>query len=146
MIKINFPEEQPRLRDNSGIKEIFDTTRKKWLVLTPEEWVRQNIICFLLVKKKVPSSLVSVEKEIKLGALKKRYDIVIYNRQAIPWMIIECKEMNVSLSENTMRQILNYHISIPARYLIITNGSHCYGFEKINGQLTEINQFPDFEL
>lgn len=146
MIKINFPNEQPRIRDNNGIKEIFDSIRKKWLVLTPEEWVRQNIICFLLMKKNVPSSLVSVEKEIKLGELKKRYDIVVYNRQTLPWMIIECKEMSVRLSENTMQQILRYHISIPAKYLIITNGSHCYGFEKRNGQLTEMNDFPEFNL
>lgn len=146
MIKINFPKEQPRLRDNKGLKEIFDSIRKKWLVLTPEEWVRQNIICFLLMKKNVPSSLVSVEKKIKLGELKKRYDIVVYNRQTLPWMIIECKEMSVRLSENTMQQILRYHISIPSKYLIITNGSHCYGFEKRNGQLIEMNDFPEFDL
>ena len=145
MIKINFPKEQPKLRDNNGIKEIFDSIRKKWLILTPEEWVRQNIICFLLIQKKVPCSLVSVEKEIKLGELKKRYDLVVYSRQTIPWMIVECKEMNVTLSEKTMEQILRYHISIPAKYLIITNGSHCFGFEKSNGQFLEINDFPDFE-
>lgn len=145
MIKINFPKAQPKLRDNNGIKEIFDTIRKKWLVLTPEEWVRQNIICFLLLQKKFPSTLISVEKEIKLGELKKRYDIVVYNRQTLPWMIIECKEMNVMLSEKTMEQILRYHISIPAKYLIITNGSHCFGFKKNNSQLLEINDFPGFD-
>ena len=144
MIKINFPKEQPKLRDNNGTKEIFDIIRKKWLVLTPEEWVRQNIILFLLLQKKVPSSLISVEKGIKLGDLKKRYDLVIYNRQTLPWMIIECKEMNVALSEKTMEQILRYHISIPAQYLIITNGSHCFGFEKIESQFMEIHDFPEF--
>ncbi len=145
MIKINFPKEQPRLRDNNTSKEIFDIVRKKWLVLTPEEWVRQNIICFLLMQKDVPSSLISIEKEIKLGSLKKRYDIIVYDRQTIPWMIIECKEMNVVLSEKTMEQILRYHISIPAKYLVITNGSHCLGFKKSNGMLTEINDFPNFD-
>ncbi|MEO8823927.1 MAG: type I restriction enzyme HsdR N-terminal domain-containing protein [Ginsengibacter sp.] len=145
MIKINFPKEQPKLRDNSGIKEIFDPIRKKWLVLTPEEWVRQNIICFLL-QQNVPSSLISVEKEIKLGELRKRYDIVVYNRQTIPWMIIECKEMKVALSEKTMEQILRYHISIPAKYLIITNGSHCFGFEKRKSQFIEVNEFPEFGI
>ena len=146
MIKINFPKEQPKLRDNIGIKEIFDTIRKKWLVLTPEEWVRQNIICFLLLQKSVPSSLISVEKEIKLGELKKRYDIVVYNRQTLPWMIIECKEMNVALSEKTMEQILRYHISIPAKYLIITNGSYCFGFQKSQGRLIEMKEFPEFDI
>jgi hypothetical protein len=146
MIKIEFPKEQPKIRQNKVVKEIFDAIRKKWLVLTPEEWVRQNIIQFLLHTKSFPSSLISVEKEIKLVDLKKRYDIVVFNRQTIPWMIIECKEMNVSLSEKTMEQILRYHISIPAKYLIITNGSHCFGFEKREDRFIEINLFPEFEL
>ena len=145
MIKIEFPKEQPKLRRNEGVKEIFDVIRKKWLVLTPEEWVRQNIILFLLFTQNFPSSLISVEKEIKLADLKKRYDIVVFNRQTLPWMIIECKEMNVSLSQKTMEQILRYHISIPAKYLIITNGSHCFGFEKREDRFMEIDLFPDFD-
>ena len=145
MIKIEFPKEQPKLRQNRGVKEIFDVIRKKWLVLTPEEWVRQNIILFLLFTQNFPSSLISVEKEIKLADLKKRYDIVVFNRQTLPWMIIECKEMNVSLSQKTMEQILRYHISIPAKYLIITNGSHCFGFEKREDRFIEIDLFPDFD-
>lgn len=76
--------------------------------------------------------------------MKKRYDIVVFNRKAVPWMIIECKEMNVALSQKTMEQVLRYHISIPATYLIITNGSHCFGFEKREGQFEEISVFPDF--
>ncbi len=145
MIKIEFPKEQPKLRQNRGVKEIFDVIRKKWLVLTPEEWVRQNIILFLLFTQNFPSSLISVEKEIKLADLKKRYDIVVFNRQTVPWMIIECKEMNVSLSQKTMEQILRYHISIPAKYLIITNGSHCFGFEKREDRFMEIDLFPEFD-
>ncbi|MDE3183644.1 MAG: type I restriction enzyme HsdR N-terminal domain-containing protein [Bacteroidota bacterium] len=145
MIKIEFPKEQPKLRQNEGVKEIFDTIRKKWLILTPEEWVRQNIILFLLLTQNYPSSLISIEKGIKLVDLKKRYDIVVFNRQTLPWMIIECKEMNVSLSQKTMEQILRYHISIPAKYLIITNGSHCFGFEKRDDRFMEIDLFPEFD-
>lgn len=144
MIKIEFPKEQPVVRQSEQSNEIFDPVRKKWLILTPEEWVRQNIIQFLLFKQKYPLSLISVEKEIKLADLKKRYDIVVYNRQTQPWMIIECKEMNVALSEKTMEQILRYHISVPAKYLVITNGSHCFGFEKREGDIFEINFFPEF--
>ena len=146
MIKIEFPKEQPKLRKNGTVNEIFDAIRKKWLVLTPEEWVRQNIILYLLLKKSFPSSLISVEKEIKLADLKKRYDIVVFNRETIPWMIIECKEMNTTLSEKTMEQILRYHISIPSKYLIITNGSHCFGFEKKEGRFEEIDLFPEFNI
>ena len=146
MIKIEFPKEKPRIRKNNDVNEIFDTIRKRWLVLTPEEWVRQNILLFLLLQKKYPSSLISVEKEIKLAELKKRYDIVVFDRKTLPWMIIECKEMNILLSEKTLEQALRYHISVPSKYLIITNGSHCFGFEKRDGRFTETNIFPDFEV
>jgi len=146
MIKIEFPKEQIKLQQRKGINEVFDVVRKKWLVLTPEEWVRQNFLLYLLMIKKYPSSLIAVEKEIKLGELKKRCDIVIYNRQSQPWMIIECKEMNVSLSEKTIEQILRYHIALPAKYLVITNGSYCFGFEKKEDQFFETNIFPDFEV
>jgi hypothetical protein len=144
MIKIEFPKEKPVIRQSEKAEEIFDPVRKKWLILTPEEWVRQNIIQFLLLKQKYPLPLISVEKEVKLADLKKRYDIVVYNRQTQPWMIIECKEMNVTISKKAMEQILRYHISVPAKYLVVTNGSYCYGFEKREGDFFEINFFPDF--
>ena len=141
MIKIEFPKQQVTLRQRKGLNEVFDVVRKKWLQLTPEEWVRQNMIHFLFTKQ-YPASLIAIEKEIKLGELSKRCDIVIYNRKARPFMIIECKEMKVSLSEKTLNQILRYHITLPAKYLIITNGSYCFGFEKTGDQFIEINEFP----
>ena len=144
MIKIEFPKEQPKTRQRPGVNEIFDVIRKKWLVLTPEEWVRQNILQFLLLKKNYPASLIAIEKEIRLGELKKRCDIVVYNRNSEPWMIIECKEMNVSLSQKTIDQILRYHITLPAKFLIISNGSYSFGFERKGGQFMQINTFPDF--
>lgn len=146
MIKVAFPKDQIQTRQRGGINEIFDSIRKKWLMLTPEEWVRQNIIQFLLVNKKYPASLIAIEKEIKLGELKKRCDVVVYNRESLPWMIIECKEMKVALSEKTLEQILRYHISLPAKYLIITNGSFSYGFKKEKDQFQKIDLFPDYEL
>lgn len=146
MIKIQYPKDQIKLRQPAGIHQVFDVIRKKWLVLTPEEWVRQNMVQFLLIDKKYPSSLISVEKEIKLGELKKRCDLVIFNRNSSPWMIIECKEMNVPLSRKTCEQILRYHIALPATYLIITNGSYTYGFQKTGNEFIEINDFPDFEM
>ena len=146
MIKIEFPKEAIKLQQRKGVNEVFDVIRKKWLVLTPEEWVRQNIIQFLLIKMKYPASLIAVEKEIKLGELKKRCDIVAYNRLLKPWMIIECKEMNVVLSEKTLEQILRYHITLPAKYLVITNGIYCYGYKKEKDQFFEIDLFPDYEF
>lgn len=143
MIKIEFPKQQLKIRQQAGVNEVFDIIRKKWLRLSPEEWVRQHMLHYLLVKK-YPSSLIAVEKEIKLGELTKRCDVVVYNRNAAPFMIIECKEMNVPLSERTLEQILRYHITLPAEYLIVTNGSYCFGFQKINNQFIEINEFPPY--
>ena len=144
MIKIYYPHYAFKIKEEEYGKEfIFDEQRKQWVRLTDEEWVRQNMIQYLLLKE-YPGSLVAVEKEIKLGELTKRCDIVVYNRNALPFMIIECKEMNAALSEKTLEQILRYHITVPADYLIVTNGSYCFGFKKIENQFIEINDFPDY--
>lgn len=143
MIKISFPKDKVKIVQRDGVNEVFDPVRKKWLLLTPEEWVRQNFLQFLF-EKKYPSSLIAIEKEITLGELKKRCDIVVYNRDLQPWMIIECKEMSVSLSEKTISQILRYHIALPCKYLVITNGSYTYGFEKRNGVFFEMDSFPGY--
>jgi len=145
MIKIEFPKDRITIRQRAGVNEVFDVIRKKWLQLSPEEWVRQNMIQFLLLKK-YPATLIAIEKEIKLGELSKRCDIVVYNRDAKPFMIIECKEMKVALSQKTLDQILRYHITLPAAYLIITNGSYCFGFQKKEDQFFEIDHFPEYEL
>ncbi len=145
MIKIQYPKDQVKTRQRGGVNEVFDIVRKKWLILTPEEWVRQNILQYLLVIKRYPASLIAVEKEINLGELKKRCDVVVYNRDLLPWMIIECKEMNVPLSHKVIEQILRYHITLSATYLIITNGSYTYGFQKKHNQFYEINLLPEFE-
>jgi len=143
MIQLQFPKNKISLRQRSGVNEVFDVIRKRWLRLLPEEWVRQNMIQYL-IEKRFPASLVSVEKEIMLGELKKRCDIVVYNRDGQPFMIIECKEMNIPLSEKVIEQALRYHITLPATYLIITNGTHCFGFQKINNRFSEIDEFPEF--
>lgn len=144
MIKIQYPKSQVKVRQRAGVNETFDVIRKKWLLLTPEEWVRQNMIQYLLTEKRYPASLISVEKEIKLGELKKRCDLVVYDRDSLPWMIIECKEMNVALSGKVIEQVLRYHITLPATYLVITNGSYTYGFQKRGNQFYEINEFPEY--
>jgi len=143
MIKIQFPKDVVKIRQEAGLNEVFDVIRKKWLRLTPEEWVRQHMIHYLLLKR-YPASLIAVEKEIKLGELSKRCDLVVYSRETLPFMIIECKEMNVPLSAKTLDQVLRYHITLPADYLIITNGSHCFGFQKIAGQFIETDEFPEY--
>lgn len=126
MITISFPPPDFRITRDGDKELIFDRYRKKYVVLTPEEWVRQNFLNYLVKIREYPASLIGIEKEIYLGEMKKRYDIVIYNRTMHPWMLIECKEMNVPLTEQTMQQVIRYNMVIPATYLVITNGTNTF--------------------
>lgn len=144
MIKIAFPEPAFRTRSQPGQKELFDEIRKTWVKITPEEWVRQNFIQWLVQVMKYPSAMMSVEKELTLGELKKRFDILVFNSNHQPWMMIECKAPEVELSENTIMQILRYNMSIPVSYLVITNGHYCYAASIIDGKAAWINELPDF--
>jgi hypothetical protein len=143
MISINYPALDFRIKEENGNEFIFDAFRRQWVRLTPEEWVRQNMLQFLTQVKKYPSSLIAVEKEIMIGELKKRFDIVVY-RSSRPWMVIECKEMKVPLNESVLRQALNYNIRLQTDYLIISNGAEVYGFGLKDGKAEMIEAFPDY--
>ena len=143
MIKIEYPSYQPKIKTLSGKEFIFDDVRKQWIKLTPEEWVRQNFLQYLMLIKKYPSSLMAIEKEIFLGDLKKRFDIVVYDKNTQPWMLIECKEMNVLLNNVVLGQVLRYNINLRVPYVVITNGSYCYAFNNTNNLMEEINILPD---
>ncbi|MEO6327685.1 MAG: type I restriction enzyme HsdR N-terminal domain-containing protein [Ginsengibacter sp.] len=146
MIKIEYIAYEFKIRKEKNVEYIFDQLRKRWCVLSPEEWVRQNFLQYLTNLKKYPSSLIAIEKEISLGELKKRCDIVVYNRETLPWMIIECKGMNEPLNSKVLDQILRYHITLPATYLVITNGRYCFGFEKKTGHFYEVAELPEYVL
>ena len=145
MIVINYPGPDFRIKKEEGKEFIFDPLRKKWLVLTPEEWVRQNFIQYLIKIKTYPSSLIALEKEIHLGELKKRFDILVYDNNHQPWMMIECKAAEVKLDENVLQQVLRYNISVPVKYIVITNGSLSFGWQKENNSLRSINGIPDWK-
>ena len=143
MVVINYPEPAFHLRKQEGKEEIFDLLRKKWIVLTPEEWVRQNFIQFLVIVKKYPASLVAVEKEIKLGELKKRFDILVYNSRHEPWLMVECKSMHFQLDEDVLQQALRYNMSMPVFFIVITNGNYTIGWQRGETGLYEISELPD---
>ncbi len=145
MIKIVYPIYQPKIKKEDNKEFIFDGVRKQWIILTPEEWVRQNFLQYLIHVQQYPASLIAIEKEMFLNDLKKRTDIVVYDKATKPWMIVECKEMNVVLDEKVMQQVLRYHQSIAVPYLVITNGSFCFGFEKVKNDFIEINQLPFYK-
>jgi type I site-specific restriction endonuclease len=143
MIKIEYPPYQPKIKEETGKEFIFDEFRKRWVLLTPEEWVRQNFLQYLTQIKKYPGSLIAVEKEIKLGELKKRFDILVYDGDTKPWMIVECKEMNVTLDKTVLDQVLRYNISLNVPYLVITNGAYCLALNINGNKFSEIDSLPD---
>ncbi len=142
MVVISFPEPGFRFKKKAGKDFIFDVFRKKWILLTPEEWVRQNFIQYLLQVKHYPASLVAVEKEIKLGELRKRFDILVYDSNHQPWMMVECKAIEVKLDDSTLEQALRYNISVPVEYIVVTNGQRTYGWRRKDNNLEMLTEIP----
>ena len=145
MIQINYPDPDFRIREENNVSHIFDELRKTWLILTPEEWVRQNFIRYLTKNKHYPSTLIAIEKQLKLGELVKRFDLLIYDSNHQPWMMVECKAMEVRLDQKVLEQILRYNMSVPVKYLIITNGVHCIGIKREGGNPEWLDELPEFE-
>ncbi|MBN9297876.1 MAG: type I restriction enzyme HsdR N-terminal domain-containing protein [Filimonas sp.] len=141
MVKITFPQHNYRIKEEGNKEFIFDEARKQWVRLTPEEWVRQNFIQYLLQVKKYPLALMAVEKEIVVGEMKKRGDIVVY-RGDKPWMIIECKEMNVPLTDAVAMQVFRYNIPLRVQYLVVTNGSYTFCMDTATGNV--IAELPEW--
>ena len=142
MIKIEYPSYQPKIKKEADKEFIFDEVRKRWVRLTPEEWVRQNFLQYLIQVKKYPATLIAVEKQIQLYDLKKRFDIVVYDKNSQPWMIVECKAMEVRLGEAVISQVLSYNLSLRVQYVVYTNGSFCKAFAIGNNTMDELDAFP----
>lgn len=115
-------------RESNGKREVFDPIRRKWLLLTPEERVRQLFILFLLNVKGVPASHISVEKAITVNGLTQRYDLVVYNLQKKPEIVIECKAPEVEISQKVIEQVGRYNKTLRAPILGVTNGTTHYFF------------------
>ncbi len=144
MIVVQYPEPKFRIKNVDGRRFIFDNIRKSWLRLTEEEWVRQNFVNYLVQTLHYPASVIALEKEIKLNDLKKRFDILVYDRQHQPWMLVECKEPRVELNESVLHQVLRYNISVPVPYIVITNGVTTAGWKKEEG-LSLLETLPVWE-
>ena len=126
MKKLNFPVYSFRFKNSENKVAIFDEIRKKFMLLTPEEWVRQHTVQFLLQDKKFPKSYINVEKLIKINDLSKRYDVVVFQPNGEIFLLIECKAPEVPISQNTFDQIARYNLVLKAKYLMVTNGLNHY--------------------
>ena len=126
MQKLNFPTYSFRFKNSENKVSIFDEIRKKFILLTPEEWVRQHVVQFLLQDKKYPKSYINVEKLIKINDLSKRYDVVVFQPNGEIFLLIECKAPEVPISQQTFDQIARYNLVLKAKYLMVTNGLNHY--------------------
>ncbi len=143
-IQIPYPDNKPKLRTSSTGNEVFCIIRKKWLKSTPEEWVRQNFLLYLLEVLHYPASLIAVEKMIELGELTKRFDILVYNQQHQPHIIVECKSMQIPLNEEVLNQALRYYTVVQTKYVAITNGPSSFLFFREGNSLIPANHIPAF--
>lgn len=145
MFKLNLPDFNLTIRKEDGKVWIFDIIRKKYIVLTPEEWVRQHFIHYLINHLNYPKSLFRIEGSLTYNKLQKRSDIVIYDREGKPWMLVECKAPNIKLSQKAFNQVAVYNMTIGARFVAVTNGMVQYCFEVLStGEANHLVSFPEF--
>jgi hypothetical protein len=126
MIKLNLPNYNFKIKNSENKTLIFDKLRKKYLVLTPEEWVRQHFVQYLIREKKYPVSLIALEKQLTVNNLKKRSDILVFNTDGHSQIIVECKAPQIKITQDTFDQIARYNLKLKAHYLIVTNGLEHY--------------------
>lgn len=147
MLKLSFPNYEFRLKKIDEKRFIFDEIRKKYIELTAEEWVRQNCIKFLINEKKYKSQLIAIEKKIILNNLTKRFDIIAYDNNGDPNLLVECKAPNIDIRQETFDQILSYNRVINSKYLMITNGIiHYYcKIDNIDNKINFLKDIPNYK-
>ncbi len=148
MLQLNFPEYTFTTQMHSGQKMIFDVIRRKYVVLTPEEWVRQHFIHHLVNEKHVPETLIAIEKKIVFNQLLRRCDLVVYNRKHKPAMIIECKAPTIRISQKTFDQVVRYNMVLNVKYLVVSNGMdhYCCRIDYNNLTYEYVDSIPDYSI
>jgi len=149
MQHLNFPEYDFHIRKSKSgqSSEIFDIVRKKFVALTPEEWVRQHLLHFFIAEKKYPASLLAVEKELFVAGIKKRTDVVVYSRSAEALLIAECKSPDVALNQNVFDQAARYNLPLNVGWLLLTNGliHYCCRINVAEQKYELVNEIPEYE-
>ena len=147
MEKLNLPSYNFNIKLEEQRKLIFDSIRKKYVVLTPEEWVRQNFISYLVQTKNYPQGLIAVEKKVDVNRMPQRSDIVLFNNKAVPVMIVECKAPSVKISQDTFNQIARYNMKLQVPYLVVTNGlkHYCCEINYETNSFRFIPEIPDYK-
>tara|TARA_B100001971_G_C17919111_1_gene396817 strand:- start:20 stop:466 length:447 start_codon:yes stop_codon:yes gene_type:complete len=146
MPQLMLPKAALKIKLVEGTTQVFDIVRKKYFVLTPEEWVRQHFIHFLNIEKRYPLGLMRVEKIIKYNNLRTRADIVLYNTDGKPNMIVECKAPNVKITQDSFNQIAKYNFQLRSEFLVVTNGLQhfCCKMEYKRNEIKFVEDIPSF--
>lgn len=147
-IPLNFPKFEFNIQEKEGKWAIFDALRKKFLVLTPEEWVRQHMVSYLIHYEGYPKGLFAVEKGLKYNQMQKRFDILVLDRGGYPYLLVECKAPEVLLGKKTLEQIAIYNMQIGAPYLGISNGRQhlFFGKDPNSKSFTQLKSVPQINL
>jgi len=147
MVVLNLPQAKLKIKSKENKQYIFDIIRKKDVVLTPEEWVRQHILHYLIEKKGYPKSIIAVEKQLIINTLKKRFDILIFNQKGQPEIIIECKAPKVKITQKTFDQIARYNLKLNANYLMVSNGLEHFNckLDAVNERYVFLEDLPEYK-
>ncbi|QIA08558.1 type I restriction enzyme HsdR N-terminal domain-containing protein [Draconibacterium halophilum] len=129
MYKLNLPEYTFRTKTENTKTLIFDSIRKKFVVLTPEEWVRQNFIQYLIKEKNYPQNFMAVEKQVKVNRLQRRFDLLIYQRNGTPHLIAELKAPNVKITQDAFDQVVRYNMALRVERVVVSNGMQHFACE-----------------
>jgi len=143
---LNLPQYSFRTGEKQGKKLIFDNFRKRWVTLTPEEWVRQNFARYLTDEKHFPASLVAIERSLRINQRDFRTDIVLFSKSGVPLVVVECKSADVKISQQVFDQIARYNLDLRVNYLIVTNGlmHYCCRFDQEQLSYTFLPEIPDY--
>ena len=141
---LNLPTFQFNVQSQGQSKQIFDFVRRRFVALTPEEWVRQHFVRFMVDYHSYPLSLFAIEKQVVVNGLKQRADVVVYNKDGKPWLIVECKAPTVKLDEDTLHQVVRYNLTLNVPYLVLTNGLEHFCLEYQNESFLFLPELPAF--
>jgi hypothetical protein len=147
MLKLNLPDYKYQVKKAEGKVWIFDIIRKKFVILTSEEWVRQHFLNYLIEEMKYPRSLLRIESGLTYNGLQKRSDILVYNREGNPWMIVECKAPDQKLTQHAIKQVAVYNTTLKTKYVTVTNGlqHYCYEVDWLESKTSFLQAIPHYK-
>jgi predicted type IV restriction endonuclease len=144
--RLNLPDYSFQIKSKGQRKYIFDNIRKRYVFLTPEEWVRQNLAAYLVREKNFPASLIAVEMSLRINRMDKRADIVLFSRHGAPVVIVECKAPDVKITQKVFDQAALYNMDMKVEYLIVSNGlvHYCAKLDHREQTWSFLPEIPDY--